>query len=204
MTTLTPLIRWTITLTCFALGLSAILLAWGAATGSAFNWVLFGFEVIILMSAAFGIWVGWRTAPADVPLALACLAGSIFVATVLGYLGTNPKTVGPFSLRTFGFGRVVLIGVLGVVSVVVSLGADRQRWGRLVRGILLSLPLLALTVVFASGRIRTPLIDWIGGLPGPAIALVGVVAFILVTILLSSSVHLTIGAFAGAGDRSTT
>jgi hypothetical protein len=58
-------------------------------------------------------------------------------------------------------------------------------------------------VVFGLGRVRTPILDAIGGLPGPAIALVGVLVFIGVTILLSSSVHLTIKAFADA-DRSAT
>jgi hypothetical protein len=203
MDRLAPFLRWIIGAVCLAIGASAVVLAGAAASASTFNWILFGFEAITLMAGIFGVGVAWRGRARDVPLALTCLAGSVFVATVLGYIGTNPKSIGPFALRPWVVGRFLGVGLLTGVSVVVCLGRDGRAWGRLVRGVLLGLPLVALGAVFGLARTRDPIVDWLGTLPGAVIAIVGVLGFILVTLLLASSVHLTIQAFARAGERPT-
>jgi len=169
-----------------------------------FVWVLFGFELIVLIAGFFTL--GWaiRGARDGAPLALACLGGSIGVAAILGYVGTNPPVVGSMPLLPWTLGLLGVATAQGLLGGLLVLDRDQRAWGRLIRGVLLGLPVAALLAAMAVGSVRQGVVGWLSELPGAVQAAGVLVAFLLFTGLLSASVHLTIAAFAEAKDRTAT
>lgn len=158
-----------------------------------FAWVLFGFEAINLIAGVFALVLGLR-GRADA-LALACLGGTVFVGATLGYMGTNPPTIGDMPLIGWTLARLAMAGGLGVLAVLLTLQADRSAWGRLIKGVILGLPVVGVLGAMSLGRIRGPVTDLAMGLPPVVQTLGAVVLFLVGVVLISSSVHLTISAF---------
>ena len=122
-----------------------------------FIWVLFGFELISLFAGAFLLVLAIRRR-ADA-LSLACIGGTIFVAGVLGHIGTKPPVVGDIAApgvdRPPGF---LFAGALGVLAALLTLRTDKASWRRLLNGTLLGVPLVLLGAALAVGSIRSPLV----------------------------------------------
>ena len=160
-----------------------------------FAWVLFGFEAISLVAGVFALVLGLR-GRADA-LALACVGGTVFAGATLGYMGTNPPSIGDMPLIGWTLAHLVLAAGLGVISALLVLQTDRASWGRLLKGVLLALPVVGVLGAMSVGRVRGPVMDLATGLPPVVQALGAVVVFLVGLTLISVSVHLTIAAFSG-------
>lgn len=78
-------------------------------------WPLIGFEVLIVLAGVYGV-LAARGAFAEGPgLAHACVSGTIFAASVLGFLGSTGQ-IGEHGLRSWLLARVSLAVSIGLVG----------------------------------------------------------------------------------------
>ncbi len=175
--------------------LAGVVLVAVCALSTPFSWVLFGFASVCALAGVSGVIQAVRGRVE--PLGLACVAGTIFVCAVLGYMGTNPPVVGGMSLLPWTIGLLALAGVLGGVAGLQVLHGDAAAWSRLIKGVLLGVPAIAMAGVLAVGSLRGPVLGFFTGLPVVIQALGVLIVFLLFTGLLASSVHLVIAAFSG-------
>ncbi len=186
-------------------GLSAV---WGAVDAVAREprvWGLFGFEVVTLIAAALGVFVGLgrpREAPA---LGAACVGATFFAAATLGRFSaivtraegtlSESQAVGRLLRDPVFDGRLLAAGAIGAIAVVFALGADRRAWRRLLLGVAMAIPVVAVTgwLLLGSG------LNWLlapaesfGGIVRIVVSVLGGVAL---AILASVAVHSVITAF---------
>lgn len=204
MSTMPAPIRAAVALIALPLLAASLVLLWVAGTTRPFVWSVFGFEVISACACVIALVMAWRRPSADAALGLLCVAGTIGIGSLLGYFGTNPHVVGPFRLAPWLLARVAGAGALTALGVVVALAGHSEAWSRLIKGVLLGLPVIGLAAMMALDRFRSPAMGWISSLPGIVLTLGGIVAFLVITGLLAASVHMTIGAFASARQPSST
>lgn len=157
-------------------------------------WALFGFEVVIAVSCVFGVQFGrgrYRDAPG---LALACVACSVFVGSVLGYLSLQPPVLGGVVLKPFLAARVLAAALIAGAGAACVLSRHPRSWRLAITGSLLGAPVVAAGAIGVVPSLRglgAPL----AGL-GPMAQLgVGVVLFVVLGALLCASAHLIIRAF---------
>lgn len=78
-------------------------------------WPLIGFEVLIVIAGVYGV-LAARGRFAEGPgLAHACVSGTVFAASVLGFLGATGQ-IGEHGLQTWLLSRVVLAGSTGLIG----------------------------------------------------------------------------------------
>lgn len=157
-------------------------------------WTFFGFQVVTAVAAVLGVVMGFGRFREGPGMALACIAGTIFVAAVLGYLSMQPPEIAGRPLKPWLIGRLAVCGILGLMAAWCVLSRDARSWPSLVKGLVLALPVvMALGVTYvpaARGLVRSLM----GG--GVVTAIVAsVAAFVVLGSLLCASTHLVIRAF---------
>lgn len=201
------LIRVAVGLLSVVIGASAIAVALLALTANARPaWTLFGFEVVIAVSCWFGVRVG-RGAYRDAPgLALACVAGSVVVGSVLGYLSLNPPTLGGVGVRPFLGLRLLGGAALAGAGAACVLSRHPRSKALALKGVLLGAPVAAAAAVLIVPALRAGIAPVFQLGPTAQLALAAG-AFVLLGGLLCASVDRLIRAFElgrpehFAGDR---
>lgn len=123
----------------FVGGLSALLVAWGIAGAVASValaqtpvWTMLGFELVTIAAGVLGVLFGLRKFQNAPALAIACVAGTVFVASFLADRGTAGQ-VGSLSLSTWTPARLGLSLVLGGIAALVVLNRNPRSWGMAIR-----------------------------------------------------------------------
>jgi len=167
---------------------------------NAFAWGLFGFEFVVLLGclATILVCLGKIRVELNLPLAIACLIGTILVGAVFGIhvdaraiVGDNPS-IAPWINRTLYF-RIMIIALLSLMAVLDVYRRDARSWGLILRAALFLAPVFVL-------------IGWIKlkGMPGvaspsgdlsPTRMVILLLSGLLVGILLSIGGHFLIRSF---------
>lgn len=165
------------------------------------------FEVMILVAGVFGIFVGlgrYRSGPA---LALACVAGTIAVGSLLGMLGSDMpyhgisrmgvKKFNGVSLAPFLDARLLMACVLGAAAAATVLSRrPNQSYKDAAIGLILGVPAVVIVAVLWS--MRSAMSAWTPALQGLAVVFGGLV----VLGFLAASVHMVVRAFELGGQDS--
>jgi hypothetical protein len=190
-------VRLVIGVLCGAVALSALALA-GAAlfAGPKVNWVLLGFESVTLVSAILGLLFARGKFQDGQGLTMACVAGTVFVAAVLGYLGSKGNLVtngGDVSLKFYLLARVGCACGLGVIGAGLVLSRNTRSWNYLWRSVAAGLPVVAVVgaYVLSPGGVRGVLSKFPGWVAGIGLTVGGLLA----VVLISACVHCLIRAF---------
>lgn len=189
-------IRLTTGIFCAVVLLSAVVVGAAALFAAAkVNWPLFGFEVATVVACLMGMGVA-RGRFGDGPaLAITCAAGTIFVAAVLGWLGSQrhlSTRTGQVSLDYYLIGRGAAALGLGLIAVGVVLVRNRASWAAVGRSAMWASPLVLAAALLAVGGIRRAVLGGPGWMVGIVLSLGGLGA----VVLLSLSMHFLIQAFA--------
>lgn len=112
---------------------------WGFLAAPRFVWWFTAFEAMVVLAGAMGAQLlrpHWRGL---LPLVLACISGTILVASVLGYLALRSSLLDetPSWMRWALQGRVAAGVVIGVLAGAAALGTRRSAWLGVVRGAIL-------------------------------------------------------------------
>ncbi|MDX2131667.1 MAG: hypothetical protein SFY69_06420 [Planctomycetota bacterium] len=161
-------------------------------------WVMFGFEVVVALAGVVGVVAAGGRFDSGQGLVWLCVAGVLFVAGVLSYLGTPQGIVWsqgtPASpTTTWSVGRVALAGVFGAAAVYAVLRRSAEARRNFARGLVAGVLLVCLMggLVIFGGRAMAALAGT-AGVVKAAIAIV--VGFIGIT-LMSAAGHWLIRAF---------
>lgn len=195
-----PLIRLAALIVGVAVGLSAVggavlALAPLLAADQRPAWLLFGFELTILVAAAIAVLFG-RGRFADAPgMALACVAGTILLGSAMGWQSAG-REVGGIALTPFLLARAAAAATLGLCAAacVLSRVPGGRAWRTAILGASLGAPVIAAAGLIVIPAGRRALYVALGPSPGLQTAL-GLVAFVVLGICLSASVHLLVRAF---------
>jgi len=179
--------------------LSAIALAAAALIMPLFSpgqrpaWMLFGFEVVVLVAGVLGIFVGRGNFREGPGLALACISGTVIVASGLGWLGAN-KQLGNTSLTPVLGVRLFLGAAVGIAGAVCVLSRNPRSWRFAAMGLAFGAPCIAVfgASVIPTGRRFVMGFLTGGGIAQTAAAIVGVIAL---GCFLCASVHYLVLAF---------
>lgn len=124
---------------------------------------MLGFEVVVFVAAVIAVLAGLGRFTSGYGLALACVAGTVFGASVLGFVDGRPNfESSPDMARALEVLVRVRIGVALALAALASLVVfvrHRSSWGYLGRGLLVGAPVLiagALVWLFARGWVLTP------------------------------------------------
>ncbi len=161
------------------------------------NWLLTGMELIVLISAGFGISLAFNRHRDGPGIGLALVAGGVFACSVLAHKATR-GTIGTFPVKNILLLRFAAAGLLALGGAHVVLSRDRRAWPMAVKGFVLAVPfgVIVLSTALASriapiGQAWSAFWAWpnwlkltLGGLG----TIVGAVAF-------CAGVHLLIRAF---------
>lgn len=163
----------------------------GSGGAGAVPWFTVCFELVVLVAAAYGWLVsrGWYSDGRA--MALLCAAGTVLVASYLGYLGCNGQLMGR-SVKGALLVRVALAGGLGVASAASVLVRDaKQCLPLLFRGVLLLVPPLVVLAGYMRGVGRAQL----DAMDGTARAGLMGLAMLMGGLMLAVGAHLVIRAF---------
>lgn len=150
---------------------------------------MLGFEIVIALACVFGVLVGLGRFGSGPAIALVCVAGTIGVGSLLGYLGAG-RRLGGVDLTPFLFGRGAAAGSIAMIAAVMVLKRDARRSvPALVRGLAFAGALAGFLgavywirpQVFAYGPLAKAALVIVSGIVGLA--------------LLAAAVHYTIKAF---------
>lgn len=126
---------------------SLALLGPALSSGAKVSWVLAGFEAVVLVASVIGVLFG-RGRFGEAPgLALACIAGTVLVASVLGWHAAGHSLLG-VSLTPLLGGRLLAAGAIGALGAHSVLSREPTAIRRALVGTALALP--GLLVVAAS------------------------------------------------------
>lgn len=154
---------------------------------------LFGFEVVVVVAAGLGVLISRGRFMEAPGMALLCVGGTIFAASVLGWQSAGRQLAG-FSL-TPAMGLRVLAGfaLMGLAGVSV-LQREPRSWKPALVGAALGLPVLAACAVIVlprgRGLVQSAVGDDVMVQAGAAI-----LALVVFGGLLAASVQLVVGAF---------
>lgn len=114
-------------------------------------WMVAALEVVVALTCVVAIPLargGYREGPG---LALACVAGAVFMCSALGYFSAQ-GVVGTVSLKPWIAARVALAGLLGASAAMTVLIRNPKSWGVLVKGVLLGLPPAVMAGLIVLGK----------------------------------------------------
>jgi hypothetical protein len=132
-------------------GATLALLAPVLSPGAKASWVLFGFEVVVVVAAALGILFG-RGRFGEAPgLALACVAGTILIASLLGWQASGRTLMGR-SLTPLLAWRAVASLALAAAAALCVLSRDPRAVRRAGLGAVMVLP----AVLVVAGALTRP------------------------------------------------
>ena len=124
---------------------------------------MLGFEIVVFVSAILALLAGLGRFRNGYGLALACLAGTVLGASVLGYTDGKPNFVSNPDLarllRVLILTRIATAGALGALGACAVLVRDPRSWRYLLKGVVVSMPVIVvggLTLVFARSWLTTP------------------------------------------------
>lgn len=195
------LLRILVGLLSAAVALSAIALAAGAIfAGDKPKWPLFGMEIVALVSGVLGLLLAlgkMRGAPA---LALAAVAGSIFVAAVLGYYGASGRLdlkgdKPAILLKPLLLARLASVALIACVAAHANLRRDPIAAKTFWKGVLWALPLVLM------GGASIALRSTLAGLGEGLMLALAAVAAIVAMVSLSGAGHCFIRAFEIGGKK---
>lgn len=167
-------------------------------------WGMFGFEVVIAISAAMGLFVHGRLFRDGPALGVLCIAGAVLAGSGLGYLslggGLRNGQLGAVSMLPFLGARVLTAGALGLLAAGIVLSRDPGRWSTAVRGVLLLTPPVAVCGLWWVG-VLDPVVSAVGAMPGVFRALILLVVGLAGGTLLCAGLHVVISAFEPRTER---
>jgi hypothetical protein len=180
--------------------LATALLAAAAALGAPIlkagerpGWAMFGFELVTMTAATLGVLLGLGRYPSGPGLGLACIAGTILVASALGWQSVGRQIAG-VPLTPLLAIRAAAAGLLGAAGAWTVLSRRPGALAVAIRGGLLVLPVLLLAGALVYPTSRRLLDRAVGA--SPAILFIAVtVGFLVTTALIAAGVHLVIQAF---------
>ncbi len=159
---------------------------------------MFAFELVTLLAAALAVFAAFGAFARGWALALACIAGTVFGATMLGYIDGRPNFLtSPDSarmLQALVIARVLIVAAIGALASVAVFAGSPRAWRSLFTGLALGLPVLvALAVAWKWGRpwLLTPQ----DGAMEIARLAVLVVGSLVGAVMFSAAVHLVIRAY---------
>lgn len=159
------------------------------------GWAMLGFEVVIALAAALGVLFAlgrFRDAPG---LAIACIAGALFVGSVLGFLGVG-RTLGTLRLEPFLFARLALAGLLGALAVLSVLVRRPAAFKPAILGaVLAGAGLAASAFVYVAHTRQWHPMRPLDGLPEVLRVTGLLIAAILAVVAIAVGTHLVINAF---------
>ncbi|MFI4898084.1 MAG: hypothetical protein ACIARR_09680 [Phycisphaerales bacterium JB059] len=124
---------------------------------------MLGFEVVVFVAAVIAVLAGLGRFTSGYGLALACVAGTVLGASVLGFVDGRPNFVSsPDLARALEALVLVRLGVALALAALASLVVfvrRRSSWGYLGRGLLVGAPVViagGLVGLFARGWVLTP------------------------------------------------
>lgn len=174
-----------------------------------FAWGLFGFELIALMGCLLTalVCLGRVKINGAMPLAIACLAGTLLVGVVFGLyvdgravIGDNP-TLRPWITNTVLL-RVGVIGLLALLATLDVYRRDARTWGLVLRAAVFLVPVLAILAWF---RLKgLPAVANEAGEMSPVRMVLVIVGGLVFGILLSIGGHFLIRSFEVALPEKTT
>jgi hypothetical protein len=182
-----------------AISLSALALAIAAVTlpllapGERPAWMLFGFELVVLVTGILVALFG-RGRFADGPgLALGTLAGTLVIASAFGWIATGRQVAGVALFPVLAF-RLVSAAALAAAGAYCVLSRNPRSWRLFAIGCLCGLPCAAAAVAFLLPAGRRSMLNFIsgGGIFQTSVALILLIAL---GCLLCASGHLIINAF---------
>lgn len=154
---------------------------------------LLGGEVVVLVAAVFGVLWG-RGRFADAPaLGLACVSGTVLLASALGWQGAGRVVAGWSLTPLLGFRALVSVAIAAVGAWLV-LSRDPRSWGHLARAAMCLGPLVIAGVLYALPRTRGPIVSAIGASTLASFAVV-IFGSLLAAVLVSAGAHQVIRAF---------
>lgn len=155
-------------------------------------WILFGFEVVVLAGAVVGVLFG-RGRFGEAPgLALACIAGTFAVASILGWQAAGRQLNG-ISLNPFVAIRVLVALALGTCGAWCVLSRRETAWRSALLGVTLGVPVVLAVAALVIRSWREAIAGHVGS--GGAAAAAAVIGFLFFGGLLSASAHFLIRAF---------
>lgn len=180
-----------VTLSTFVMAYIAIV----AATSP--RWDLLAFEVIALSAGVIAILFGlgkFREGPA---IALLAVAGTIFAAAVLGFVGVGQQIAlkgndAPLSLRFYVIGRVAAAGLLGLISILIALTRTKAAFVAAIKSLYAWIPLGIILAAIVKRGVITNALSNAPQFIAPTLA---VIAGLAVIGLLAAAIHMTIRAF---------
>jgi hypothetical protein len=159
-------------------------------------WFLFGFELVIAITAPMGMLFAMGRFQDGQGLGLACLSGTIAVGSLLGWMGADRHLItshGDISLKFWLAGRLAAAAALGAMGVWLVLSRNQRSWYYLIRAAACGLPLAGLLCVYVFGR--GALGRAVGAIPGWITGTLGAVGAVVAIALISAGVHCLIRAF---------
>src|SRR3954465_10295691 len=114
-------------------------------------WLMFGFEIVIAVATVLGLQFALGRYQDGQGLALACVAGTIAVGSVLGWIGAQRHLTtshGDISLNAWLLGRLAAALALGAVGAVFVLSRNQRSWWHLIKAALLGGPIVMLAAAY--------------------------------------------------------
>lgn len=180
---------------------SGLLLLWAAVMAVLASvvaprpaWVLFGFEIAVVAAGVIGVGFSRRRFQEGQGLALICIAGSVFAAAVLSWLGnrqgvTLVESRGQTSLLGFAAARLTIAAFFAVAASYAVLRRTAEARAYAIRAGVSLLALAGLGAAFWLGR------GQIASLAPFVAGAVKLVALIVSMILICAGGHCAIRAF---------
>ena len=164
---------------------------WKSLGGTHQNWGMFGFEVVIILSAGFALAYAMGKITQAPGLALACIAGSIIVSAGLGLIATS-MGVSEVLRNPIFLARIALAGGFSVLAVVEALGTCARAWNSMIKGSVLAVGSLGVIGVGLATRS-----SWMAsaGVLQVALIIAGILGLILMGAFFCVGVHMVIRAF---------
>ncbi|MDQ7013958.1 MAG: hypothetical protein Q9O74_08705 [Planctomycetota bacterium] len=183
---------------------SALWGVWDAVGREPQVWALLGFEIVTLVAGVLGILVGlgkFREAPA---LSVFSVAGVVFASAMLGRFsaivtrtpdsGSGTQAVRQMLRDPMFDGRMLAVGVFGVLALFLAFGRDSRSWKALFGGIV-SAALMLAGLAWAMGPGRPWLLGPVETAADVARVIGTLVGAMVLVVLASIAVHLLVRAF---------
>lgn len=169
---------------------------------TSFRWDLLAFELITLSAGIIAILFGMGKFREGPGLALLAVAGTVFAAAVLGFVGVGQQIslkgqASPMSLRTYVLVRVAIAAGFGAVSVLLLLTRNRSSMIVALKSLYAWIPA---AIIIAGVAKRAVVAKALAGTPEFISPTLGVLAGLALIGFVSAAVHMTIRAFELARD----